>query len=389
MRLWQMSDKTNRFAITNMTHIDSLDKGVNAGFELPTAVCHTRSNSLSMVHNLCHHQDWLTVTGYVTRLDMVECLIDKYFATRVDWSGGKAGIKGKGWQQIAAAPNGVRLCYNFLDGSLGYEVLLEIPGKPITEVTGDEAWELCRELYQLGMRATRFDWAIDDYARGLSLSDIYSSYREGAFARVRKMQVWEECKAGSMPVLTGFTCGSRQSEKYIRIYDKLIESKGAIDCVRFEVEFKGAKAEALFAEFSAAPTVEAAFDLAAKYAVGSIDFIDRTDKNLDRCPVAAWWSSFVEAVGGRKRMSIPRLKKDVASIIKWHEKQVARSMALLAECKGVNHVKLHLLRLVHQGREKFGNYERIFVETFKAHIARPYTGIGSLAVRPTTAGGMV
>ncbi len=356
---------------------------------LPTAVCHTRSDSPSMVHSLYHHQDWLTVTGHVLRLETIECLIDKYFATRVDWSGGKAGIKGKGWQMCAAAPNGVRMCYNFLDGSLGYEVLLEVPGKPITEITGDEAWELCRDLHQLGMRATRFDWAIDDYARGLSLEDVHKSYREGAFARVRKMQLWEHCAAGSTPVLTGFTCGSRQSDKYIRIYDKMIESKGTTNCIRFEVEFKGGMAARIFREFSTAPTVEVAFDLAAKYAVGCIDFIDRSDKNLDRCPIAPWWVSFIEAVGGRKRMSIPRLKRTVSGIISWHEKQVARGMALLAECKGVNFVKLHLLNLLHQGREKFGAYEQIFVDSFRAELSRPYSGIGSMAVRPSTPGGVV
>jgi hypothetical protein len=367
-----MSGKTTFWLITNMTYLVSLDKGVNAAFQLPTRISNSGSDSLSMVHNLYHHQDWLTVTGFVFRLDAIECLIDKYFATRVDWSGAKAGIKGKGWQMVAVAPNGVRLCYNFLDGNLGYEVLLEIPGKPITEITGDEAWVLCRELHSLGMRATRFDWAIDDFARGLSLSDIYSSYREGAFARVRSMQPWEKCIAGHTPVLTGFTCGSRQSDKYIRIYDKFIESKGAVNCIRFEVEFKGGKASKIFDEFSTAPTVEAAFDLAAQYAVGSVDFIDRKDKNLDRCPVAPWWAFFVEAVGGRKRMSVPRLKQTVSSIIKWHEKQVARGMALLAECKGINYVKLHLLQLVHQGRQKFGVYEQVFVETFQAHLGRPY-----------------
>lgn len=338
-------------------------------------------SQLSTVHNLYHHQDWLTVTGCVTRLEFVEHLIDKYFGTRVDWSGGKAGIKGKGWQMCAVAPNGVRMCYNFLDGSLGYEILLEVPGKPITEITGDEAWELCRELHQLGMRATRFDWAIDDYARGISLTDIRQSYECGGFARVRSMKIWEECRAGSSPLLTGFTCGSRQSEKYIRIYDKMIESKGTTNCMRFEVEFKGLKAVQIFDEFASAPTVEAAFDLAAKYAVGSIDFLDRVDKNLDRCPIASWWVTFVNAVGGQKRMSIPRIKQTVSRIITWHEKQVARSMALLAECKGLSHVKLHLLQLIHQGREKFGDYERVFIETYKAHLDRPYTGIGSLAVR--------
>lgn len=359
----------------------SSDNGVNADFRLTTRVSNSGSDSPSLAstkYDLYYHQDWLTVTGDVDDLDHVECLLDKYFATRVDWSEAKAGIKGKGWQQVALAPNGCRLCKNFLGGSLGWEILLEIPGKPITEITGDEAWELCRELRALGLKCTRFDWAIDDYARGLSLQDIYSSYKDGAFARVRKMHIWEECYAGKPPVLTGFTCGSRQSDKYIRIYDKLIESKGAVNCIRFEVEFKGKCAGKLFDEFADAPTVAAAFDIAAKYSVGCVDFIDRTDKNLDRCPVAPWWVSFVNAVGGQKKMSIPRLKRTVQRIVDWHEKQVARGMALLAECKGINYVKLHLLRLVHLGLEKFGNYERIFVETFKALAARPYTGNGSM-----------
>lgn len=353
--------------------------GVNVDFELPTRFANSGSDSLSMGYNLFHHQDWLTVSGDgFPSLAPLEGLIDKYFSTRVDWGSGKAGIKGKGWQMCAIAPNGVRMCYNFLDGTLGYEVLIEIPGQPITEITGDEAWELCRDLHGLGLKATRFDWAIDDYARGLSLQDIYSSYREGAFGRVRRMQVWEECKAGQAPVLTGFTCGSRQSDKYIRIYDKMIESRGQVDAIRFEVEFKGKYAGKIFAEFATAASVSEAFDLAAQYAVGCIDFIDRTDKNLDRCPVAPWWAAFVTAVGGKKRMSVPRLKRTVSRIISWHEKQVSRGMALLAECKGVVWAKLHFADLIHRGRKKFDGYDQSFIDTFKAHLERPYSGEGSL-----------
>jgi hypothetical protein len=196
------------------------------------------------------------------------------------------------------------------------------------------------------------------------------------------MQIWEECSAGKAPVLTGFTCGSRQSEKYIRIYDKRLESKGAIDCIRFEVEFKGGMAARLFEEFASASGVEAAFDIAASYSVGTIDFVERTSKNIERCPIAPWWAAFIDAVGGRKRMSIPRLKRTVSRITSWHDKQVARSLALLQACKGYQWTELHLKRLIHKGRERFGNAERVFIETFQKQAARPYTGIGSLAERP-------
>lgn len=333
---------------------------------LPTASANRRSNcpDTSLAYDLYYHQDWLSVTGYVESLDELEALILKYFDCQVDWSNARSGLAGQFWKEIATAPNGIRICKNWIDG-LVYQVRVEISGTPLTEIEAHEAWQLSKDIHALGLRCTRFDWAIDDYSRTLSLSDIRFAYETGSYGRCRSMQMYSSGAAGQAPIVTGFSCGSRQSDKYIRIYDKEIESRGSAnygDSIRYEVEFKGDYAERLFEEFVFAATVEQAFDIASKYAIGCIDFIDRTNPHLDLCPVAPWWQSFVAAVGGKKRMAVPRVRRTVDKIIHFVEKQVVKSLALLQVCMGEVWFDQTVIDWVSGAKKKFGRREKDFVD---------------------------
>ena len=234
---------------------------------------------------------------------------------------------------------------------------------------------MCRDLQALGLRCTRFDWAIDDYARGLLLGDILEACEAGSFARCRSIVPHIEYTGGNK-ILSGFSCGSRQSDKYVRIYDKEIESRGSenySNCIRYESEFKGAYAEKIFEEFAIAATVGNAFDLVAKYAVGCVDFIDRTDPHLKLCPVAPWWESFVDAVGGKKRMRVSRVKpfaQKTEQIIAYHKRQVAKGLAILHECLGDYRFKSHITMLVLAAKKKFGRYEQAIIYNHRAYLNR-------------------
>lgn len=346
-------------------------------YDSSTALALRRSNCSRMVpdYDLYHHLDWLTVTGYVENLDDVEATILKYFDTWVDWSSASPGIAGHVWQSIAKSPTGIRICKNWEDG-LVCTVRVEIPGTPLAYITGDESWQLCKDLYALGLRCTRFDWAIDDFARGLDLKDILEACEAGSFARCRVVKPHISYIAGGEKVIEGFTFGSRQSDKYVRIYDKEIESRGSEnygDCIRYEAEFKGAYAEKIFEEFLLAPTVEDAYDLAAKYSLGCVDFIDRTDPHLKLCPVVPWWQSFIDAVGGKKRMRVSRAKpfaQKTEQIIAYHKRQVARGLAILHECLGDYRFKSHITMLVLAAKKKFGRYEQAIIYNHRAYLNR-------------------
>jgi DNA relaxase NicK len=326
---------------------------------------------------LYHHLDWLTVTGYVENLDDLEATILKYFDTRVDWSNATSGIAGHLWQAIAKSHTGIRICKNWEDG-LVCTVRVEIPGTPLAYITGDECWQLCKDLHSLGLRCTRFDWAMDDYARGLDLRVILDACEAGSFARCRVIKPHISYISGGEKIIEGFALGSRQSDKYVRIYDKEIESRGSenyADCIRYEAEFKGSYAEKIFEEFLLAPTVAAAFDLAAKYSVGCVDFIDRTDPHIKLCPVAPWWQSFVDAVGGKKRMQVKRIKpfaEKTEQIIAYHKRQVSKGLAILHECLGDYRFKSHITMLILAAKKKFGNYERDIINRHHAYLKREF-----------------
>lgn len=328
-------------------------------------------------YDLYHHLDWLTVTGYVENLDDVEATILKYFDTWVDWSNATSGIAGHLWQAIAKSPTGIRICKNWEDG-LVCTVRIEIPGTPLAYITGDECWQLCKDLKALGLRCTRFDWAIDDYFRGLDFNNILAACEVGSFARCRVVQPHIKYLIGGEKVIEGFTFGSRQSDKYLRIYDKEIESRGSENygnCIRCESEFKGDYAEKIFDEFLTASTVAAAFDLAAQYTVGCVDFIDRKDPHLKLCPVAPWWQSFLDAVGGKKRMRVPRVKSfahKTEQIINFHKRQVAKGLAILNECLGQQRFNSHITMLILAAKKKFGRYEQAIIYNHNAYLKREH-----------------
>jgi Replication initiation factor len=346
-------------------------------YDSSTAHALRRSNCSRMVedYDLYHHLDWLSMTGYVENIDDVEATILKYFDTWVDWSNATSGIAGHFWQAIAKSPTGIRICKNYEDG-LVCQVRVEIPGNPLAYISGDESWQLCKDLHGLGLRCTRFDWAMDDYLRGLDFDLILEACDAGRFARCRVIKPHIKFVAGEGKVIEGFSCGSRQSDKFVRIYDKEIESRGTdnyADCIRYEAEFKGAYAEKIFEEFLTAPSVEIAFDLAAKYSLGCVDFIDRVDPHLNLCPVVSWWQSFIDAVGGKKRMRVSRVQPfadKVGRIINYHKRQVAKGLAILHECLGDCRFKSHITMLILASKKKFGRYEKAIIYNHHAYLKR-------------------
>jgi len=341
---------------------------------LATAIGNTRLECQNLLpsYDLYYHQDWLKVTGYCSRFDELEALILKYFNCQLDWSNSKSFQNGrKMYLQSARSHHKIILAYNYLEE--GYtEIVLDIPATPLMELSEECAWNLCKELDALGLECSRFDFAIDDYARELKLEDVRSAYDVGFYSICRGMKMYSNGVSGEAPVITGFSFGSRQSDGYGRLYDKEIESRDTdnpTNCIRFEVEFKGSKAKQLFKEYVAAATVEEALDLAAQYAIGIIDFIHKKDSHLDRCPRLNWWSKFVNAVGGTKRLRAVTVVRTISTIVNFIDRQVKRGLALLHICQGDIWFDKAIESWLSDAKKKFGHGERKFVERHNRLVA--------------------
>jgi hypothetical protein len=341
---------------------------------LATAIGNTRLECQDLLpsYDLYYHQDWLKVTGYCSRFDELEALILKYFNCQLDWSNSKSFQNGrKMYLQSARSHHKIILAYNYLEE--GYnEIVLDIPAIPLMELSEECAWNLCKELYALGLECARFDFAIDDYARGLSFDDIKLAGESGNFSGARTMRPFIEYSSGQAPIVTGFSVGSRQSERYLRIYDKEIQSRGTdnyTDCIRAEGEFKGNQAKQLFELFVLAETVEIALDIAAQHVVGIVDFIEKNNAHLDRCPRLNWWSKFVNAVGGTKRLRAVTVVRTISTIVNFIDRQVKRGLALLHICQGEIWFDKAIESWLSDAKKKFGHGERKFIERHNRLVA--------------------
>jgi DNA relaxase NicK len=162
--------------------------------------------------------------------------------------------------------------------------------------------------------------------------------------------------------------GSSQSDKQVRIYDKNVESKGEVNSIRFEVQFRDDLAHYSFLMYFAHESCEPAVKEASSYALGSVDFIDRVSSVLSRCPRSAFWEDFIALVGEAVRLSVPRLQTMLSDKKRWVENQVVGTIALISRCIGYDDT-LHWLQ--QQIREKLvarNTRADEFVQTWKDRL---------------------
>lgn len=138
--------------------------------------------------------------------------------------------------------------------------------------------------------------------------------------------------------------GSRQSERFLRVYDR----RGP---TRVELEWKGQRAELLWARLLACGeadwSAEALEELRA-----FVDFRDRSSGvRPDFCPLLDWWSAFT-AGAGRSCVAVPRPEaRTIEDFRVWLRRQVAPVLALVLDA--VPDSTAEVLALVTDGRARY------------------------------------
>lgn len=182
---------------------------------------------------------------------------------------------------------------------------------------------LCFEGYL--SKCTRIDYALDDIATGgekpvITLSKIKKAIKRGEVRRqsragddegtIKAKAKIHHSRVDGLP-FEGETLyfGSRKSEVYCRIYDKLTEQiqtkqeydKNITSWTRVEFEFKHSKAMSVFNFFLDCPP--SGF---AEFMRGVVNnylcFIRRDDSNITRCSIKRWWVTFLRGCTMRFRL---------------------------------------------------------------------------------------
>lgn len=288
--------------------------------------------------------DYLTITAYFTSglgmwdiIHLVEnCLGEKFTfsATLGSWDG--KSYKGSSSDSL----HGTRLYTNppGMDRASG-EIRIKIPGKALAATSMREVRDMAiilREQY-MGV-CSRFDGAIDDYSKTINLDEVKKAQDLGNFAYVETIGYHESGERGGKDKGRTITFGSRQSQSYLRIYDKNVQSHGVIDAIRYEVEFKDEKADSVFESWCDFDfqDEQGAAKVIAGATLGAVRFCDRSsgDKNLDRCDDLPWYEKLCNSVVSGFRLRVRKKERFLDSSIEWVKKAVMPTLAMIRKYMG-------------------------------------------------------
>jgi phage replication initiation protein len=270
--------------------------------------------------------DWIQCTVKGVTASVLSALRE-YF--RVDWQDNDFG--GMGYDASATVWECGRVFWSTVRPDMGVHVRL--PPSSLASAGVDPVTVLC-DFYAMGAQFTRVDIAMDDRQGLLDLKEIARKTEDKceivclAHAGIRHKGTFGKTKDGHTE-----TYGSRQSETFVRIYDKAAEQmaktgEAVSHWIRVEFEYKGARAQAA-AEYIAAQR-DAWQETARGWFLAYLDFKEPgEDANKSRWKSCDWWLNFLE-YASKVRLLIMRVTKTVDDVKHWVNKQVAPSLFVLS-----------------------------------------------------------
>jgi hypothetical protein len=265
--------------------------------------------------------------------------------------------------------NGMRLNYHstperaeLTDGWIS----LEMPGGALEQIdTLGVAW-LMQRLVEFEFRCTRIDLAADDLERVITPRELYATvYEEDLSSPYEVVTRGPSKKLRRRPLrqdFTGFKVISYQSQcradegcqydcvafgrrggsgsgKYLRVYDKWLESGGDIPAIRWELELSDARAQKVFEQIVGRDLYEVGMVIGTMIA-SAIDFPVRTAaagaKNLDRLDRHAFWQTLLERLGtpDKNALALAVPPKSVPKAMGYVANQAMGTMQMLSLALG-------------------------------------------------------
>lgn len=308
--------------------------------------------------------DYLVVCGQLTEISSLEALVWGAFGLRYDWHAAKPGTRGKFYELNALAPLGSTLSINTIGNGHTTEYRLVIPGKILQHIAPEKLHEFGGELLRMGARCTRFDWAIDDYERGIRIDDVHREAAEGRRHGYATYAYYQSGRRGEKENGETIYLGSFSSDRLLRIYDKNHESRGQFNCIRVESQNRNAIADNFFRDYFGCPDVAMAVRYASQRAIGGYRFVTETSEVLSRCKDLDWWADFVKRVGGQIRVAIPKVAPLLSEKISWIEQQVIGTIGLITRCQGFRNTFDWLKKICVQAVEKNKQKDDNFVSYY-------------------------
>lgn len=322
-------------------------------------------------------------TGFAARLDYVTLLWRggdrvKFFDLIDRLIGVKFGVNvlpprkiGIVWHRSWTSPCGVLYSErDTLDGKIYCR--MAVSGELCERTTSNQLRRflgVCnRTLF--GVTCSRIDIAVDDYSKELQYSDINQALVDGNYTGFRAGKVTIN-HGGEFQGFT-VTMGSRDSEKFVRFYDKFSESHGRLDCYRWELEYKGDMAQAFFLLMLEFPEPDVYYQsYLADYAVSSVDFVDRNDKNIGRNMQLEWWETWLSRVQMYCfKVKICRAKTTISAKKNWVQRSVSKALLMLEIALGADRFDAFVYQIKQEAKARISTIDQSILDDYRINSER-------------------
>jgi len=217
------------------------------------------------------------------------------------------------------------------------KVTLDIPGGALDRIADLQFF--MHELLQFRPVCTRIDVFFDDYQRTITPNELNKIAEKKDFSgfvmvhhKTSRVAIAKE--NATKLVYDELSFGRRGQNgcgKYLRVYDKNLESEGKKNCIRYEVEFTKERANLVFYKLCETGSIDAFATLCGALVAGSVKFVHRNgDKNIGRLKVYNFWQKILDFLG-KVVIRVPSKEKDIAGKYRFIRRQVTPTLALLRE----------------------------------------------------------
>lgn len=242
--------------------------------------------------------------------------------------------RGRGFSSIEQHVTGVKL---YSSASLPY-CSVEIPGSAADKLDFERLryWYVWIREQGVRLRFSRADIFFDGVPFTPAMA--YDAWKRGdVLTRARRDSYrWIESGEGN-----SFYCGKRDSERFLRIYDK----RGF---TRIELELSGERADMVMWQIIEASDVPSEM---LSHIRAFIDFVDcESDSNRSRAAFLTWWSEFVENAV-KSPLKLPVLERTIKEIKHYIEQTWSAMFTTINDCEP-SEMFAWVANLIDSGRSK-------------------------------------
>ena len=271
--------------------------------------------------------DWLNVTFPSTDVERVSTLVTSYLGDSKSRAGGiNTYLSSRGWEPgaILAWSEGRPECW------------LSMNGDSCDLIPPADKLRFFVEHVKLGGKCTRIDAAIDVPRSLLGMGQVHAAAAAGhvvGFRRYVPTRPIRDMATGELEgdMATFGRRGKDGSGRYVRVYDKGLESQGEIDAIRVEVELSGDTAKQWFLILAECEDQQEFERKIGRIVVGSILFADKSGAHghADRFRILPWWKRIAELVGSAT-LKVERVRPTLEKSVAWVKRSIPVTLARLA-----------------------------------------------------------